>query len=507
MPADRPALGEVWRMSNDQGHVTRACVVAIDTERDIALLASMVGRSSPMPIRSLILTWVLERANTITERQHLCQAQGCHEVAFVQTRAGDSLRYVCHRHIPTNAGITFPGDPENALPNVPVSAVATPETLPEVTLSECPNCHSQDGIADQTRSCSRCGARWRAIAPTVTLDQLASCVADARRLLRREGRDASHVQMAENVGRIVVMNTNTVPLRNADNEEILISRGAGRGSGPVFAGLPVQYTVDGPVVVVSIAERVADPIGTPYIRITDMIGFVHVGMDRGGGYVLDRMGHQANTARLTVTPERLAADFAPMTGMMPPVGSFWRNPQVDGSFVTVTGHAQAAGAVLHVACTNEHGVHGAIPLRAFTQRHVRFDQMEPPVVGSRWTSRASLDPIAVNEVNVVEGMTYVVVRNAMGNVFRMLLPDLWRNYTSVSEEGEFTCELGEEWVDPHGVSHKVILLDRERGYATLTAPDGTRIQHTPKSLLTWRKIERLDVYERLAGEDLFGSES
>jgi hypothetical protein len=494
-------------MSNDQGHVTRACVVAIDTERDIVLLASMVGRSSPMPIRSLILTWVLERANTIAERQHLCQSQGCHEVAFVQMRLESGLRYICHRHIPTNAGVIFPGDPESALPNVPISAVATPETLPETVLSECPNCHSQDGIADHNRSCSRCGARWRAIAQTVTLDRLASYVADARRLMRRDGRDASHIQMAENVGRIVVMDTNAVPLRNADNEEILISRGTGRGHGPVFAGLPVQYTVDGPVVVVSIAERVADPVGTPYIRTTDMVGFVHVGMDRGGDYLLDRMGHQANTARLTITPEHFATGFAPMSASMPPVGSFWRNPQVDGSFVTVTGHAQAAGAVLHVVFTNEHGANEALPLRAFTQRHVRFDQIEPPAVGSRWVSRASLDPIAVTEVNVVEGMTYVVVRNAMSNIFRMLLPDLWRNYTSVSEEGEFTCELGEEWVDQHGVSHKVILLDRELGIATLTAPDGTRTQHTPKSLLTWRRIERLDVYERLAGEDLFGSES
>jgi hypothetical protein len=500
MPADRPALGEVWRTSNDAGAVSRACVVAIDSERDILLLASQVGRCAPMAIRSLLLTWAFESASVSV--QSLCQAQGCHEVAFVRARlATEGLRHVCHRHIPANTGIIFPGDPESALPNVPVAAVAR-EEIPEIALSECPACHSQTSLGP--RACCHCGARWRALAQSAPMDRLASFVADARRLLRREGRDASYVLMPDSVGRIVVMDTNAVPLRNADDEEILISRGAGRGSGPVFAGLPVQYTVDGPVIIVSVAERPADPEGPRFVRSRDMVGYVHTTTNPDGGYVLERMGHIVGSSRITVPAERFMEIFQPLDAAAPPVGSFWRNPDVDGSFITVTGHSQAPGAVMHVNFANEVSAYDALPLRAFTQRFVRFDQMEQPKIGSRWASRASLDPVVVTEINTIEGMTYVVVRNFAGNIFRVLLPDLWRNYSDITPEGELLCEMNDEWSDLAGVTYRVVHLDRDLCIATLTTPDGTRVQHNPKSMKGWTKIERRDVYDRLAGEDLFG---
>lgn len=499
MPADRPALGEIWTTSVVDGNQSRACVVAIDSERDILLLASPVGRCAPMAIRSLLLTWTFDRAST--EAMHLCQARGCQEVAFVRARvAGESPRYVCHRHVPANTAVLFPGDADDAVAPITVAAV-TREAFPEALLTECPSCHNREGVGP--RQCPRCGARWRAVAPSVTMDRLAAVVADARRLLRREGRDASYVQMPDSVGRLVVMDTSAVPLRNADDEEILISRGAGRGSGPVFSGLPVQYTVEGPVVIVSIAERAPEPEGPRFVRMRDMVAFAETGRNAEGHRILDQLGHLLGTARILVSDERFAEGFRPIDEIVPPTGSYWRDPNRDGSFITVTGHTQPAGSVLHVTFSSDISQNEALPIRAFTQRLVRFDKMELPAIGSRWLQRGGFEPAVVTEVSETNGLTFVVLRNIANSIFRLLLPDLWRNYTDVTPDGDILCDVNEEWTDPDGQCYRVLTVDAALAVATLLRlSDEQRVQHNAGSMKGWSKVERRDIYDRLAGDTL-----
>jgi hypothetical protein len=275
----------------------------------------------------------------------------------------------------------------------------------------------------------------------------------------------------------------------------------------MFAGLPVIVS-PGPVTIVAAnTTNITMPQGDQFIRLTDYVAYAHHSFG-GSGRILDRVGHHVGSERIVVTQEDFERGFRPIADVAPPSGSMWRNPRSDGSFITVNGHGQGLGAPCQVNVTDEAGTQGTIPLMAFVRDYIRFDEEAAPPIGSIWVCRGNGALVVITDSDVVEGMRHVAVRNADGHILRMLIPDLWRNYTQVEERViPLECHVGEEWIDQKGVSYTVALLDPALGIATLEDSNGIRVQASARAFLeggTWKRVERKDAFERLANEDPFG---
>jgi hypothetical protein len=323
--------------------------------------------------------------------------------------------------------------------------------------------------------------------------------------MRRTGPDATYLQMQETVARSAVTDTSRIPTHNQDGEEILISRGTVRGGGLVFAGLPVHIIHEGPTALISTnSTRVAEPEGPQYIRTRDHVGYAHTGVSPDGMLIMDRLAHPVGSSRILIRADRLREVFVTVESIVPPLDSYWRDPNIPGSFVTVNGHGQDPGATHHVTVTTESGMTSHIPLDAFLRRHTRFDEGILPKVGSVWVSRGNNMPIVVTEVGEAAGLHYVVTRNTEGRLLRMVVPDLWRNYLEdATFSGKVSCAVGEELINSDGQSFHVAVIDNQLGIVTLTNDiTGDRIMTSAAAIdANWHKVDRRDAYDKLTQED------
>jgi len=510
MPADNPVRGEVWSTQSFEGNTVLGCVVAVSSDGDAVLLASQTGRTSTLPIRSMLLMWRIARTAPVPQEGSLtlCEAQNCQEVSFIRQRLPDgNVRHVCHRHISSGQPTFFPGDDPNVVSDITVQPTVPRDEFPQgPSLDNCPACGTP---LDRVRvTCPTCTAHWQTIDQRVPPTRLGDAVSQARRRLRLNGHNANYLRMDETTCNLVVLDNSRVPERNADDETILITRGTIRGGGLMFAGLPV-VVAPGPVTLVAATrENIVLPTGETFLRLSDYIAFAHFSYS-GSGRVLDRLGHHVGSERITVPQDTFEAGFRPVADVAPPRDSLWRNPNQAGSYATVISHGQDLGQPYHVVLSDESGVNTTMPLRNFIRDFIRFDLSDLPAVGSVWTCRGTGAIVAIAEVAGSGADQHVVTRNADGQILRMLIPDLWRNYTPAKDYFRtLECNIGEEWVNQKGESFEVVLLDRDLGIATLvSAHTGVRVQVTARAFVaggTWTKVERTDALDKLTRDDPFG---
>ena len=498
MPPSDPQLGETWQMSTFEGAVSRSCIVAI--RDDVALLASNRGRTVAVPIRSLVQIW---RFVAPSRPGWSCSTVGCPELAYVTQQAeGAAPREVCHRHIVQGQPVLFPFSIAEDAP-VAEAAPAPPPPMEGVQLDECPHCHAEprEGMPFRTGvPCWRCRATWRTVNIIGTdVAPIANAVSQARRDMRQAGRDASYLTMPEVLGRRIIVDN----LRG--NTNTLVSRGTFVGGGPTFAGLSVVYR-EGPVTLISAlasTNALGVVTGDSYLRMSDCVGFIQSGL--GLPIVLHRIGHPIGTDTISVSEEEIRAGFRLIADAVPPANSFWRDPNDDGSFITVTGYQQNAGEPLHVTYATPGGINYRVPLLAFQSRFIRFDLGVAPSIGSVWIMRGrQQERSLITEVGETNGELFVDMRNVRGASLRMLIPDLWRNYTQVTTGLAVPCAEGEEWADGVGACHIVTHVDRELGVATMrSVARGDMTQIVSEAFAQWTRVERRDALSRL-DDDIFG---
>ena len=510
MPQDFPALGETWQsLSSVDNIAATACIVAITPDGDVVRMAFTSGRVASMPVRSLLLTWRLVPTSDGTALSGPCAFDGCGQPAFISQvqEGGDTGYLVCHRHVMSGLRTILSGQVTPGATPVTAGDIQQARVYPEgPVLSACPCCGTTENLVANI-NCWRCGARWRTISPDIPLTDMAAAVADTKREMRRMGLNATYIRMQEAVSQVVVHDNRQVPEHNEEGHTVLISRGTQRGGGLVFAGLPVYVVQEGATVLVAASTTQSEnQEGPRYIRTADFVCYAHTGRTTEGDLILDRLGFPTGASRLILTTEQLALAFRPIDELIPSKDSYWWDPSVPRSFITVTGYAQEIAGACNVRYTDDRNSTFYMLLGVFLRKHLRFDQEMVITKGSVWADRKTSLAVAVEDLDESFGVAYVVTRNVDGVTTRILCRDLWENYELRSMKSDpFPCEVNEEWSDANGVNFDVKTFDNDLGVATLLSQaTSQRIQVSRSMFEAYTKVERRNVLDRLRDEDPFG---